>query len=310
MQLDSWDDIRNALAVARLGTVSAAAQALGVHHATVIRRIDALEAALGVRLFQRHPRGYALTEAGQTLLDEAGAADARFAQMAARIAGAGERIEGDIVVTSLPELAGLVMPHLIALMRAHPGLRLRYITDLRLYRLDSGEAQVAIRAGARPTEPDYVARHMMRIKSGLYGAPGYVAAAGALEDLRAHRFVLPGPEARRAPFMQWLGDRLAPENIVLASNDPEARLAAIRAGLGLGWLAPERAEGLVEVMSLADWDSQFWLVTHVDLHRSPKVQAVLKALREAGAQAESPGAEKPGAEKPDAAKPGAKKSTG
>ena len=287
MQIDSWDDIRNALAVARLGTVSAAAQLLGVHHATVIRRIDALEAALGVRLFQRHPRGYALTEAGQTLLDEAGAADARFAQMAARIAGAGERIEGEIVVTSLPELAGLVMPRLIALMREHPGLRLRYVTDPRLYRLDTGEAQVAIRAGARPTEPDYVVRPMMTVKAGLYGSPGYVASAGALEDLRAHRFVLPGPEARRAPYMQGLGARLAAENIALISNDPEARTAAIRAGLGLGWMAPERAEGLIEVMSLADWDSQFWLVTHVDLHRSPKVQAVLKALREAGAQAES-----------------------
>ena len=279
MQIDSWDDIRNALAVARMGTVSGAAQALGVHHATVIRRIDALEAALGVRLFQRHPRGYALTEAGQTLLDEAGAADARFAQMAARISGAGERIEGEIVVTSLPELASLVMPRLIALMREHPGLRLRYVTDPRLYRLDTGEAQVAIRAGARPTEPDYVVRQMMTVQTGLYGSAGYVATAGALEDLRAHRFVLPGPEACRAPFMQWLGQRLAAENIVMVSNDPEARLAAIRAGLGLGWVAPERAEGLVEVMSLPEWESQFWLVTHVDLHRSPKVQAVLKALR-------------------------------
>lgn len=302
MQIDSWDDIRNALAVARLGTVSAAAQALGVHHATVIRRIDALEAVLGVRLFQRHPRGYALTEAGQTLLDEASAADARFAQMAARIAGAGERIEGDIIVTSLPDLADLVMPRLVALMRAHPGLRLRYMTDLRLLRLDTGEAHVAIRAGARPTEPDYVASPMMTVPMRLYGSPGYVATAGAIEDLRAHRFVLPGPEARRAPAMRWLGDRLAAENIVMVSNDTEARAAAIRAGLGLGWMFPDQARGLIEVMSLADWDSQFWLVTHVDLHRSPKVQAVLKALREAGAPAESPGTAKPGAGKPGAGK--------
>ena len=279
MQIDSWDDIRAGLAVARMGTVSAAAQALGVHHATVIRRIDALEAALGARLFQRHPRGYALTEAGQTLLDEAAAADARFAQMAARIAGAGARIEGEIVVTSLPQLADQLMPRLIGLMRAHPGLRLRYMTDPRLYRLDTGEAQVAIRAGARPTEPDYVARPMMTVKTGLYGSAGYVAAAGALEDLRAHRFVLPGPEARGAPFMQWLGTRVAAENIALVSNDPEARLAAIRAGLGLGWLTAAQAGDLIEVMSLPEWDSQFWLVTHVDLHRSPKVQAVLKALR-------------------------------
>ena len=279
MQIESWDDIRNALAVARMGTVSGAAQALGVHHATVIRRIDALEAALGVRLFQRHPRGYALPAAGQALLDEAGAADARFAQMAARIAGAGERIEGEIVVTSLPELTDLVLPRLIGLMRAHPALRLRYLTDPRLYRLETGEAQVAIRAGARPTEPDYVARPMMTMQTGLYGSAGYVAGAGALEDLRAHRFVLPGLEARRAPFMQWLGDRLAPENIALVSNDPAVRMAAISAGLGLGWVPTARAGDLIQVMTLPEWDSHFWLVTHVDLHRSPKVQAVLKALR-------------------------------
>lgn len=277
MKIDSWDDIRTALMVARLGTVSAAAQALGVHHATVIRRIDALEAGLGARLFQRHPRGYALTEAGQTLLEAAGGADERFAQMATRIAGA--RIEGEIVLTALPDLSALVVPRLIGLMRAHPGLRLRYLTDPRLYRLDTGEAHVAIRAGERPTEPDYVASLMMTRQSALYGSRDYVATAGAIEDLRAHRFVLPGPEGRPAPFMQWLGDRLAPENIAMISNDFDARMAAIRAGMGLGWATPLHAEGLVEVMALPEWVSKFWLVTHVDLHRSPKVQAVLKALR-------------------------------
>lgn len=82
--------------------------------------------------------------------------------------------------------------------------------------------------------------------------------------------------------MQWLGQRLAAENIVMVSNDPEARLAASdprRAGSGLG--GAERAEGLVEVMSLPEWESQFWLVTHVDLHRSPKVQAVLEGIARA-----------------------------
>ena len=64
MQVESWDDIRVAMAVARTGTVSGAAATLGVHHATVIRRIDALEASLKARLFQRHTRGYALTDAG------------------------------------------------------------------------------------------------------------------------------------------------------------------------------------------------------------------------------------------------------
>lgn len=277
--MEDWDGIRTALAVARAGTVSGAASALGVHHATVIRHIDALEDRLGARLFQRHPRGYALTEAGQTLMDEASAADARFAQMAARIAGAGDKIEGEITITALPDLTEMIMPRLIELMRAHPALRLRYLTDIRLYRLDNGEAHIAIRAGARPTEPDYIAQPLMQLHAGLYGSPDYVDEVGTIDDLSAHRFILPGPEARRSPAMRWLAEQLPPENVVLISNDFEARLAAIRAGLGVGWVSPTRATGLIEVLSLSQWDAQFWLVTHVDLHRTAKVQAVLSALK-------------------------------
>ncbi|RJL05496.1 LysR family transcriptional regulator [Paracoccus siganidrum] len=279
MPLESWDDIRTALAVARSGTVSGAAEALGVHHATVIRRIDALEAQLRARLFQRHPRGYALTEAGQALLKAAEQADERFAQMAAQIAGVGDRIEGELIVTSLPELAGRVMPRLIGLMRRHPGLRLRYLTDPRLFRLDAGEAHLAIRAGAQPTEPDYVVLPMERNEYHLYAAPGYLEAHGPVEDLSGHRFVLPGAEGRGAPHMRWLRDRITPENVLLVSNDSDAREAVIRAGLALGWLPADRAEGLVKALALPEWESRLWLVTHVDLHRTPKVQAALAALR-------------------------------
>jgi molybdenum-dependent DNA-binding transcriptional regulator ModE len=94
MHIESWDDIRVALAVARTGTVSGAAAELGVHHATVIRRIDALETALRARLFQRHTRGYALTEAGRTLLAAAGAADERFSQMATQKMGGMQSVMG------------------------------------------------------------------------------------------------------------------------------------------------------------------------------------------------------------------------
>ena len=67
--MDNWDEIRTAYQVARLGTVSGAAEVLGVHHATVIRHVDAQEARLGVKLFQRHARGYTATEAGAELLE-------------------------------------------------------------------------------------------------------------------------------------------------------------------------------------------------------------------------------------------------
>lgn len=280
MSIDSWDDIRVALAVARTGTVSAAAQELGVHHATVIRRVDALEASLETRLFLRHPRGYALTEAGRALLHAASAVDERFAQMVSQIAGAGDRIEGELVITSLPELAGEVMPRLAALMRRHPGLLLRYVTDVRLFRLDAGEAHVAIRAGAQPTEPDYVIRPLCALRQSLYATSAYLEAHGPVEDVAVHRFSLPGPEAKGAPMMRWLADRVPSANLVMLSNDPDAREAVIRAGLAIGPVPLCRTEGLIEVMSLPEWESHLWLVTHVDLHRTPKVQAALAALRD------------------------------
>lgn len=279
MSVESWDDIRTALAVARSGTVSGAADTLGVHHATVIRRIDALEAQLQGKLFQRHPRGYTLTEAGHTLLKTAVEADERFAQMAAQIAGAGDRVDGELVITSLPNLDQAVMPRVTALMQRHPGLRLRYLTDVRLFRLDAGEAHIAIRAGSRPTEPDYVVRLMGRVGHGLYASPSYLAQFGEVTDIATHRLTLPGAEARNAPYMRWLEGRIDPQNVVMVSNDDSAREAVIRAGLAIGALPPGRTDGLVEVMALPEWDSQLWLVTHVDLHRTPKVQAALEVLR-------------------------------
>ena len=280
MNIGSWDDIRIALAVARSGTVSGAAEALGVHHATVIRRIDALEAQLGTRLFQRHPRGYALTEPGQALLQVARDTDERFAQLAAQIGGAGDRIEGELVVTSLPGLSDLVMPRLIGLLRRHPGLRLNYVTDVRLFRLAAGEAHVAIRAGTRPTEPDYVVRRMTDLPQSLYATAGYLKDHGDPADLARQRLALPGPEARNAPLMRWLAARTPPDAVVMTANDTAAREAVIRAGLAMGPLPPARAAGLVEALSLPEWSSALWLVTHVDLHRTPKVQAFLKVLKE------------------------------
>ena len=85
--MDNWDEIKTAFQVAKHGTVSGAADSLGVHHATVIRHVDALEAKLGVKLFQRHSRGYTPTEAGDDLLLVAQATDDQFSQLEGRIKG-------------------------------------------------------------------------------------------------------------------------------------------------------------------------------------------------------------------------------
>ncbi|WP_444870412.1 LysR family transcriptional regulator [Rhodobacter capsulatus] len=299
MRFENWDEIRTAYQVARMGTVSGAAEVLGVHHATVIRHVDALETRLGTKLFQRHPRGYTPTEAGQQLLAVGQATEDQFAQLAARIAGAGEEMRGELIITSLPALAALVMPAMAELMRAHPALVLRYITDPRVFRLEYGEAHVAIRAGARPTEPDNVVSQLGVNRTALYAAPEYIERHGRPKgpnDLAGHRFVGPDSRESRAPFFRWLAGQVPPEAMVFMANEMASQQAAIEAGLGLGFLPVLQGRAiprLVEVVApMTDWDSPFWLVTHVDLHRTPKVQAALKALRSAAVRLDPGGAKR------------------
>lgn len=104
MAAGNWDEIRTAFHVARAGTVSGAADMLGVHHATVIRHIDSLETALGTKLFQRHARGYTATEAGMDLFRVAQTTEDQFAQMVGRLKGHGGKVEGELVVTAFPGL--------------------------------------------------------------------------------------------------------------------------------------------------------------------------------------------------------------
>ncbi|SOC08875.1 LysR family transcriptional regulator [Rhodobacter sp. JA431] len=293
MRFENWDEIRTAYQVARVGTVSGAAEVLGVHHATVIRHVDALEGRLGTKLFQRHPRGYTPTEAGSQLLAVGQATEDQFSQLAARISGAGEEMRGELIITSLPVLGGLVMPAMADLMHQHPALVLRYITDQRVFRLEYGEAHVAIRAGARPTEPDNVVSQLGINRTALYASHAYLERYGrpkGLDDLSGHRFIGPDTRDSRAPFFRWLAQTQPTESVVFMANEIASQFTAVVAGLGLGFLPVLQAQDdprLVEVVPpQPEWDSPFWLVTHVDLHRTPKVQAALKALRAAAGKLE------------------------
>ena len=289
--MDNWDEIRTAFQVARMGTVSGAAEAMGVHHATVIRHIDALEKRLGAKLFQRHARGYTPTEAGRDLLSVAQTTDEQFGQLASRIKGLGETVAGELVVTSITGLTRLMTPVFASFQEAHPAVIIRYLTDMRLFRLDYGEAHIAIRAGEVPQEPDNVMQALAVMRVGLYGSKGYISRHGmpaGEADLTKHRFIAADGRENRAPFHRWLQERVPAEQFVFRVTEPAATEAAVRAGIGLGFFAvTEAAENpdLVQVLpSRPEWESQLWIVTHVDLHRTLKVQSFLTHLKATAAK--------------------------
>jgi len=283
--LENWNDVRAAYHVARLGTLSAAAAYLGVHHATVIRQIDALETRLGCKLFQRHPRGYTPTEAGQELLETAAATEVRMAELAGRLRGRGAEVSGELIITMLSTFSPVLMPHLAEFQRDHPDLRLTVILDERLLRLEYAEAHLAIRVGTQPQEPDNVVQMLGRFPVTLFAHRDYVAQYGpllSLEQLDGHRFVAGLKTIGPSPLERWIAQNVPEQAVVFRASEPRSQNDAVRAGIGIGFMTDQgsaRDPDLVPMCEpLPQWHTPTWLVTHRDLHRTAKVQAITRFL--------------------------------
>ncbi|MGR3571628.1 LysR family transcriptional regulator [Brevirhabdus sp.] len=285
--MENWDEIRTAFHVARLGTVSAAAEELGVHHATVIRHVDALESRMGVKLFQRHARGYTATEAGRDLMVVAQTTHDQFGQLASRIKGRGEEVTGELVVTSVTPLASVLSPILVEFQAEHPELTVRYLTDERVFRLEYGEAHVAIRAGRIPQEPDNVVQPFLRLDFALYGHQSYLATVPEPDPAAGfpgQRFVALDDANSRVGFQRWIEANIPPDQVSFRTSTIHSIEEAVISGAGLGFLPTWRAERYPELRRIAPPDpalsAECWLVTHVDLHRTAKVQTFVTYLKQ------------------------------
>ena len=283
--MDNWDEVKTALYVARLGTVSGAAEVLGVHHVTVIRHIDALEERLGVKLFQRHPRGYSATEAGKDLYRVAQTAQEQFTKFASRARGQGDSVSGELVVTTLSVLTPKLNPMFANFLGAYPDINLRILSDERVFKLEYGEAHLAIRLGKMPDDPDNIVIPLGRFRNAIYGSPEYFAAHGkpqSEEDLARHMFVMQIGDSVRAPFARWLHGLPTPPREVMQTTSITAHDLAIQSGVGLGFLSKARAAELgleLAIAEQAEWGDDIWLVTHMDLHKMTKLQAMIQHIR-------------------------------
>lgn len=284
--MDKWAELRTAYQVAKLGTVSAAADALGFHRATVNRHIDVLEAELGGRLFIRHARGYALTELGEDVLRVAQKTEELIDDLAGRANGAKTEISGEIKLTLLAPFAGLLMGAITRFREQNPNCQVHIDASEDLARLEYGEAHIALRAGAKPDHPDYVVSFFGRFGFNLYAHESYIRRFGLPEDLGdmdGHQFVVSSIQGGRLPFRSWIDAHTRPDMIALSSRNIEVNISVMSAGIGMGFIADHEAEargGFQRVLPAnKDWTAALWLVTHVDLHRTEKVQAMLECIR-------------------------------
>lgn len=285
--MNNWTEIRTAFQVGRLGTVSAAAEYLGVHRATVIRHVDALEASLGGKLFHRHKKGYAPTELGHELIRMAEASERQFMQLVGKAKGDDAALEGEFVVTSMDHAVHLFLPALSRFQACQPGLQIRYIETATPLRLEYGEAHIGFRIGTKPDHPDYVVRLLGEVPMGLYATVEYVSQFGHLgtqDENRTHRFVVLDGNLLPAPLAAWQRRNIPKDAITLRSTGTYLLRQAILSGQGIGFMPAHLAEPHRDLLQMAEphrrWKLDVWMVTHVDLHRSAKVQAFLRVLNE------------------------------
>lgn len=275
-----WDHLRVVLAIHRKGSMAAAAELLGVDRATVLRRLDALEAQLKSRLFDRRPDGCVLTAAGRNTIGLVEGVEQAMTALQHR-AGNDEVATGGSVRLAAPEflLAHVLAPALPQLHAAYPSLEIELRTDFDSLDLVRGEADLALRF-VRPASEAILARRVGTVAVGLFASKPYLAAHGqpAKGDFSGHNLLLPEGPMAALPFMGWVISQLSGTKIPLRCNEVAPLHAALKASLGIGCLPVIAAAGdgdLVMVEPGIVGRGDIYLATHRDLRKRSKVRSVI-----------------------------------
>ncbi|HZH28023.1 MAG TPA: LysR family transcriptional regulator [Azospirillaceae bacterium] len=272
-----WEDVRYFLALARSGTLSGAARALRVNHATVARRIGALEAALGKVLFDRRADGYGLSPHGQAALAAAMAMEQSALALPESIeAGA---FNGVVRLTTIRSIAHVfLIDRLGAFRREHPGIVLEILTDTRVMSLARREADIALRIG-RPKDSGLVGRKLADLHYAYYAAP---AVADALADGASAPLIAYDVDAEGIAEAAWLEKRAGGLPIAFRANSGEAQAAAARAGFGVAMLPRYIGDTDARLREVPFGEAhpprELWLLSPRELARTARVRAVLDAV--------------------------------
>ncbi len=285
--MNDWNDLRYFLALYRARTLSGAGRALNVDATTAGRRLVALEERLGARLFDRTPDGLKPTPEAARVLDAAERVEEQLLRFEREAAGADERAEGTVRLTTGENLAQhFLIPRLPELHERYPDLEIDLRPDHRTLDLVRREADVAIRL-YRPDGDSLVTRRLGTLDHGLYASERYLARRGApatVEELAAHEFVgFPEPLAS-TPEQEWLRKLRGSERFVFRTPSSRAAAAACEAGLGVALLAclvTHAYPGLRRVLPRAFPPArEVWVAAHRDVHPSRRVRVVLDFLVE------------------------------
>lgn len=275
-QMVDWEDIRHFLAVAQSGTLSGAARGLKVDHATVSRRLAALEAELDVKLVDRLPRSCRLTSLGRQVFERALEMETSAHSIARLAKAAHAPLFGRITLSAPPVLVTHLLTERLTRFRAeYPDIRLSLSAQAQRVSLSRREADVAVRF-VRPDETGSVTRKIGTMAFGLYAHRSYAHLAA---PERWEFIAWDQTFADTTPAQSWLLDIAGGRPVVCELTYSSEHLIAVRAGVGVAALPcfiGERDRDLVRIEEGAPYFARdIWLVVHGDLQKTPAVRAVM-----------------------------------
>jgi DNA-binding transcriptional LysR family regulator len=280
-----WDDLKYFLACWRTGSLAKAGRTLHVDQTTAGRRLAALEESLGARLFEHAARRMVLTPAGESLLEIAQGVEQGAIDLGRRASGADARVEGLVRVATSETLAVTFLARqLSSLHAAHPKIELEIVTGAASLNLLRREADLALRAGPKPTQQSLIVRKLGRTGFGLFASEEYRKRrprAGRKGPLDGHELVGYCDELAGIPPVRWLEEHGAGSRVALRTNSLLTAAEAARGGWGIAALPVFLGTawpGLARFGRAEAGSSDFWLVVHPDLQHTGRVRAVIEHL--------------------------------
>ncbi|KVM68846.1 LysR family transcriptional regulator [Burkholderia gladioli] len=285
-QKPSWDDLRIVKAIADHGSIVAAAAALGLNHSTISRRLAAVEQALGTVLFDRRRNAYATTAAGSEVVALASRIELDVLSLVRRVSGHVHSHKGILRVTTSDALVLDFVTPIIADFRArHPGVQIEMRVGNKALNLARGDSDIAFRATLTPPE-NLLGRKVATVAWAIYGRRlDHVGEPLEVEALYQRQWVSYGKELAGLKAFDYVNARVPREQVVFRSDSVAGVVAAIHAGLGIGFLPcmhGDLVSGLVRISPvIPEVHDELWLLTHPDIRKSGRVSAFMRHCADA-----------------------------
>ena len=284
-----WSLIRSFLAALDQGSLLAAARLLKTSQPTLGRHIAELENQLGVVLFERTGRGLVPTATALQLAESAREMESGALQLTRTLSGSQLQTKGTVRITASVPVAVQLMPALLARMRAAlPDIQVELVSSNQLSNLLRREADIAIRM-VRPEQGTLVAKKIGDVGVGAYAHRNYLSRRSPIRkpaDLLQHDLIGSDSDTTILQGFQAMGYTVGTEAFALRTDDLLVQWQAVRAGLGIGFLANYMARtdadvlrvlpGLIEVPDLP-----MWLAVHREIRTNQRIRAVYDFLAEA-----------------------------